>query len=224
MALDLKIRSNHLHYNGFNYFRSHAEEVLLGDVGEKCTPATQSNYLAVQGNVVRKQLKIHTVSRIDLKGMAVASADIGASVQVPGRGGLAAGIVAGGLASGELSLLKVSVLPKDIVALANDNPKNALTPLKQAGARGRLVHQVFVILEAKLAAVVGGAARFELEAEGAGIELQATGGLAGSSGASATISPGSTFAYALLDPVWDAKLQKNWTRIADWKDDQWSLY
>ncbi len=224
MALDLKIRNNHLHHNGFNYFRSHAEEVLLGDVGEKCTPATQSNYLAVQGNVVRKQLKIHTASRIDLKGMAVASADIGVSIQVPGRGGMNAGAVAGGLASGELSLLKLSVLPKDIVELANGNPKNALNPLKQAGARGRIVHQVYVVLEAKLAAVVGGAARFALEAEGAGIELLATGGLAGSSGASASISPGSTFAYALLDPVWDAHQQKNWKQIVDWKDDQWSLY
>lgn len=224
MALDLKIRNNHLHHNGFNYFRGHAEEVLLGDVGEKCTPATQTNYLAVQGHVVRKQLKIHTASRIDLEGLAVASGDVGVSIQVPGRGGLTAGAVAGGLATGELSLLKLSVPPKDVVALANDNPKHALNPLKQAGARGRIVHQVYVVLEAKLAAVFGGAARFEIEAEGAGLELQATGGLAGSGGVRATISPGSTFAYALLDPVWDANLQKNWKRIVDWKDDQWSLY
>jgi hypothetical protein len=224
MALDLKIRNNHLHHNGFNYFRGHAEEVLLGDVGEKCTPATQTNYLAVQGNVVRKQLKIHAASRIDLKGLAVASADIGGSIEVAGLGSLGAGAVAAGLASAELSLLKLSVLPKDIVALIHDNPKNALTPLKQAGARGRIVHQVYVLLQAKLAAVIGGAAGFTLEAEGAGVTLNATGGLAGASGASATLSPGSTFAYALLDPVWDANQQKNWKRIVDWKDDQWSLY
>lgn len=224
MTLDLKIRNNHLHHNGFNYFRGHAEEVLLGDVGSKQTPSTQTNYLAVQGNVVRKQLKIHTVSRIDLKGLAVASADIGGSLEVDGLGSLNAGAVAGGLASGELSLLKLSVLPKDIVALVHDNPKNALTPLKQAGSRGRIVHMVYVILQAKLAAVIGGAAGFTLEAEASGITLNATGGLAGASGASATLSPGSTFAYALLDPVWDANQQKNWKRIVDWKDDQWSLY
>lgn len=224
MALDLEIHDNHLHHNGFNYFRGHAEEVLLGDVGEKCTPATQTNYLAVQGNVVRKQLKIHTASRIDLQGLAVSGASIGGSLAVEGLGSLSAGAVAGGLASGELSLLKLSVLPKDIVALVHDNPKNALAPLKQAGSRGRIVYMVYVILQAKLAAVIGGAAGFTLQAEAGGITLNATGGLAGAGGARATLSPGSTFAYALLDPVWDAHQQKNWKRIVDWKDDQWSLY
>ena len=39
-----------------------------------------------------------------------------------------------------------------------------------------------------------------------------------------TITPGTTFAYLLLEPKWDASLKKNWKRIDGWEDDQWSLY
>lgn len=224
MTIDIQIRDNHLHFNGVNYFRGHAEEVMLGDVGEKRTPATQTNYLAVQGNVVRKNLQIHSTSVVSLKGVAIGGADIGLSIEVPGRGKLAAGSVASALASGELSLLKLSVLPAKLWGLVNDNPAKALEPLKAAGSRGRMVHQVWLILAAKTAAVVNSATGFEFSASGSALTLKASGGIGGSAGTSLTLSPGSTFAYLLLDPVWDARQQKNWTQVVGAKDDQWSLY
>lgn len=224
MTIDIQIRDNHLHFNGVNYFRGHAEEVLLGDVGEKCTPATQTNYLAVQGNVVRKNLQIHSSTVVSLKGAAIGSADIGLSIEVPGRGKLSAGSVASALVSGELTLLKLSVLPAKLWGLVNDNPAKALQPLKAAGSRGRMVHQVWTVLENKTAAVVDTATGFEIGVSGSSMTLTTRGGVGGSAGTSLTLSPGSTFAYLLLDPVWDAHQQKNWTRVTGAKDDQWSLY
>ncbi len=224
MTIDIQIRNNHLHFNGVNYFRGHAEEVLLGDVGEKCTPATQTNYLAVQGNVVRKNLQIHTTSMVSLKGAAIGSADIGLSIEVPGQGKLSAGSAANALASGELSLLKLSVLPSKLWGLVNDNPAKALQPLKAAGSGGRMVHQIWMLLAAKTAAVVNTATGFEFSTSGSSMTLKTSGGVGGSAGVSLTLSPGSTFAYLLLDPVWDARQQKNWTRVVGAKDDQWSLY
>ena len=38
------------------------------------------------------------------------------------------------------------------------------------------------------------------------------------------ISSGATFADLLLKPKWDANQQKNWKKIEDWEDDQWSLF
>jgi hypothetical protein len=224
MNIDIQIRDNHLHFNGVNYFRGHAEEVLLGDVGEKCTPATQTNYLAVQGGVVRKNLQIHSTSVVTLKGAAIGSADIGIGIDVPGMGKLSAGSVANALVSGELSLLKLSVLPAKLWGLVNDNPTKALQPLKAAGSGGRMVHQVWVLLAAKTAAVVNSATGFEIGTSGSAMTLKTSGGVGGSAGTSLTLSPGSTFAYLLLNPVWDARQQKNWTRVVDAKDDQWSLY
>jgi hypothetical protein len=42
--------------------------------------------------------------------------------------------------------------------------------------------------------------------------------------ATVQISSGATFAYLLLKPKWDANQQKNWKKIEDWEDDQWSLF
>jgi hypothetical protein len=224
MTIDAKIHDNHFHYNGVNYFRGHAEEVLLGDVGEKETPSTQENYLAVQGNVPRNKLKIHAASRIDIHTIDIDSKDIGVSIDVPGKGSVAAGSLATMIKDETLSLLKLSVLPKDIVGQANESPANALDPLKQAGNKGRLVHQVFLIVEMKTAVTFNSATTFEVTGQVGSVTVTAKGGLAGSGGATITVSPGGTFAYLLLKPKWDANLQKNWKYIDDWEDDQWSLY
>ena len=225
MSLDIKIRDNHLHFEGVNYFRGNASRVVLGDVGDKKTPSTQENYLDVRGNVVRKSLKIHKLTRFSLKGVQIASADIGAGLTIPGLGSLTAGGVATALREDELSLVHVSVLPKDIVELVNANPKNALEPLKACGNGGRIVHQVFAILAAKTAVVLASSARFEVTATVGGITIGGTGGVGGASGVQTSIDAGNSFAYLLLKPKWDANLQKNWRFIEEpGGDDQWSLY
>lgn len=225
MSLDIKIRDNHLHFEGLNYFRGNASRVLLGDVGDKKTPSTQENYLDVRGNVVRKNRKIHKVTRFSLKNMQLAGADIGGGLTIPGLGALTAGAVATALREDELSLIHVSVLPKDIVELVNANPKNALEPLKACGNGGRIVHQVFAILQSKTAVTLAGLARFDLNATVGGITINGTGGVGGGAGVVTTIDEGNSFAYLLLKVKWDAKLQKNWRRIEQTGgDDQWSLY
>jgi len=225
MSLDIQIRDNHLHFEGVNYFRGNASRVVLGDVGDKKTPSTQENYLDVRGNVVRKNLKIHKVTRFSLKGVQVASADIGGGLTIPGLGSLTAGGVATALREDELQLVHVSVLPKDLVALVNGNPKNALEPLKACGNGGRMVHQVFAILQAKTAVTLASSARFDVTATVGGITLSGTGGVGGGAGVVTTIDAGNSFAYLLLKPKWDANLQKNWRFVEEaGGDDQWSLY
>jgi hypothetical protein len=223
MGIDAKVRDSHFHLNGVNYFRGHADAVQLGDVGEKKTPATQENYLAVQESVPRRKLKIERATQIDIHGLALGSSDIGASITIPGVGVLGAGSVARQLEDQTLALVKLETLPKDIVAAANDSP-DVITELIRAGKAGRLVHQSFVILEMKTALNFTRATRFELSGTVKSWTVTATGGSAGASRTVVTITPGTTFAYLLLKPKWDANLKKNWTRIDDWEDDQWSLY
>lgn len=217
MGIDLQIRDDYLHFNGLGYFRGHADALLLGDVGCKRSSARRTPYLEPQGEVLRKNLPVHATSVVALKGKAVGRADVGIGVDVPGLGRLDAGAVAGGLASGELVLLKISVLPSRLWALANENPVKALRPLKAAGSKGRMLHQVFVVLQARLAAAAATAAGIELSGGSDAITLRL------GAGATLTLGRRSTFAYLLLDPVWDARQQKNWTRVVDAKEDPWSL-
>jgi hypothetical protein len=223
MAIDAKIRDNHFHLNGVNYFRGHADAVQFGDVGEKKTPSTQENYLAVQESVPRNKLKIERATQIDIHALALASSDIGASIAVPGLGSLGASTLARQLEDQTLSLVKLETLPKDIVAAANDSP-DVIAELIRVGNAGRLVHQVFVILEMKTALNFTRSTRFDVSGTVKSWTIAGTGGSGSASRTVVSITPGTTFAYLLLKPKWNANLKKNWTRIDDWEDDQWSLY
>jgi hypothetical protein len=214
-----KIRDNHFHFDGVNYFRGRAEAVLLGDVGERSTAPTQQNCLTVQANVPRAQLKIRRATQIDVHGIDIDTRDLKVGLTVPGVGHVDVGSVAQQLEDCSLSLVKLEVMPRDIVAAAKQSPQ-ALAELKRAGRAGRLVHQVFLLLENKTAAAVSTAG--SLTASGsAGVLTLASGG---GRGVTVEVVPGSTFAYLLLKPTSDARLRKDRDEIDDWDDEPWSLY
>ena len=221
MAIDLDVKDNHLHLDGINLFRGNANIVQLGSAGEKKTPSTQENYLSVEANIPVKKLKVNKVTVLTLNGARISGADVSASVDVPKVGTLSATAVAAKLKENTLKLVKIDVLPRDIVNAANDSPK-VLDALIRSGRGGRIAHQVVTVMEASTAETVRRGVTFSIEAGGSGPTLTAHAGATDL--ATVEISAGATFAYLLLKPKWDANQQKNWTKIDGWEDDQWSLY
>ncbi len=221
MAIDLDVKDNHLHLDGINLFRGNANVVQLGSVGEKKTPATQENYLSVEANIPVKKLDVHNVTVLTLNGVRISGADVSASVDVPKVGTLSASAVAAKLTENALKLVKIDVLPRNAVAAANESPK-VLDALRRAGRAGRIAHQVITVMDASTAETVRRGGTFSIESGDGGPELTVRAG--GTDVATVEISSGATFAYLLLKPKWDANQQKNWTRIEDWEDDQWSLF
>jgi hypothetical protein len=219
MAIDARVCGNHFHLNGVDYFRGHAEAVQIGDAGEKETLGAQESHLAARERVPRDRLKIQSATQIDLHRVAVSASDIGASITIPGVGLLGAATLARQLEDQTLTLVKLETLPQDIIAAANDAP-GVITALLRAGNAGRLVHQVFVILEMKTALNLTRSARFEVSGHG---ECWTITGI-GSSGSRTcvTLTPATSFAYLLLKPKWDVHPQQNKKRIAAWEDDPWS--
>jgi hypothetical protein len=208
MATDAEICDNHFRFEGIAYFRGHADAVQLGDAGEKRQPASQPSHLAVQACVARDKLAIGRATLIDVHAIAFSGSDIGTSVVVPGVGTLGA------------STLALETPAEDIVAAADESPA-VIAALVRAGSKGRLVHQVFVILEMKTALHFTCASSFE--ANGAGTAWSITGTRADGSRTVLTIVPGTTFAYLLLKPKRAANQQRHETRIEAWEEESWSL-
>ena len=80
MAIDIVIKNNHLQLDGVNFFRGNANNVQLGAVGGKKTPATQENYLMVEGSIPVKKLKVNNVIVLTLNGAHLSGADVNASL------------------------------------------------------------------------------------------------------------------------------------------------
>jgi hypothetical protein len=221
MAVDARVRDNHFHFNGVTYFRSHAEAVQFGDVGEKKTSSRRETYLAVRESVPRNQLKIERATQIDIHSVALGANDIGASITIPGVGSLGAATVARQLEDQTLSLVKLETLPRDIVAAANDSPA-VIAELVRVGDAGRLVHQAFVILEMKTALNLTRSIRFEVSGTTRSWAITGTSSSGSNSRTVVTIAPATTFAYGLLKPQWDASLTNDCKRIAGWEEEPWS--
>ena len=63
-------------FNGINYFRGGAEEVDLGDYGEKREPVFGANYLSVYKNIPFKKLKINDVTEVFINFKTTTESDI----------------------------------------------------------------------------------------------------------------------------------------------------
>lgn len=213
MATDVAVREDHFHFDGIDYFRGRAAAVQLGDVGEKKRPTGGPSHLAVHGRLPRHLLPIERVTRIDLDGVTVRGSDIEADVMVAEIGVLGCSTVARQLRDRTLCLIKVEAAARDVVAAANACA-GVLDALTRAGAAGRLVHQVFLVLETATAQRLSQATRWSIS--GASDDCVLT-GIGADSHCSVVVLPaGATFAYLLLTPVGLGK------RIADAASDPWS--
>jgi hypothetical protein len=213
LGTDATVREDHLRIDGVDYFRGHAGAVQLGAIGERRNPAGGHSHLAVQARLPRDKLPIERVTRVDLQGVTVRGSDVAVDIAVAEVGSLGASTVARLLQDKTLCLLKLEAAPRGVIAAANacNGPRDVLS---RAGKAGRLVHQVFVIVETATARDLTQATRWSLS--GADDDCMLTG--IGDDGRRSVVllAPGATFAYLLLRPTWLGK------RIADADCDLWS--
>lgn len=210
------VRDDHFHFDRVDYFRGHAAAVQLGDVGEKKRPAGGPSHLMVRARLPCEALPIERVTRIDLDGVTLRGSDIVADITVAEIGALGASTVARQLRDKTLCLVKVEAAAHDVIAAANTRVA-VLDALKRAGPAGRLVHQVFVILETATAHDLSQATCWSVSRVSDASSACVLTGL-GADGQRRTVAlaPGATFAYLLLEPIGLGQ------RIADAACDAWS--
>ena len=213
MGADAKVREDHFHFDGVDYFRGHAAAVQLGDVGEKKRAAAGHHHLDVKARLPRDKLRIERVTRVDLRGAVVRSSDIDVDITVAEVGALGASTVARQLEDKTLCLVKLEASHYDLIAAAN-SCGTALDVLSRANKGGRLVHQIFVVLQTATAQDLSQATRWSLS--GTHDDCVLTGFGEDGHRSVVVLAPGTTFAYLLLRPTWLGN------RIADAASDTWS--
>jgi hypothetical protein len=215
------VKDNHLNFNGVNYFRGHAEEVELGSYGEKRTPLTKMNYLEIKGRVPVPNMAKATSTIVDIDESKLSKNDLkggfkaiikGVPVKVDGEAAFIK------LTRNELKLVKFSVLNNDMKAALNKSPA-ALNDLRNYGKDARVAHQIFVVMEAKLATKYDNDVSVDLTVGKGPIKATLSGSHAAIGETTVEISAETTFAYLLLNIDWN----KDKTKVEDLDDDQWSL-
>jgi len=213
LGADAAVRDDHFRFDGVDYFRGHAGAVQLGDIGERRDPAGSHSHLAVRSRLPRDKLAIERVTRIDLQGVTVRGSDVDVDITVAELGSLGASTVARLLHDRTLCLVKLEAAPRGVIDAANECT-SPLDMLRRAGKAGRLVHQIFVIVETATANDLTQATSWSLS--GANEDCVLTGIGDDCRRSVVRLAPGATFAYLLLRPTWLGK------RIAEAERDLWS--
>jgi hypothetical protein len=215
------VNDNHLTYGGVGYFRGHAEEVELGSIGEKRSPLTKMNYLEVKDHIPAPKIGTAKSIKVDIDFTKTTKSSFGAIVTaiisgVPTK--LSGDMTFQKLKSYELSLVKFSVAVNQMKAAANNSP-DRLESLRGWGNDARIAHQVFVVVEAKVATQFDSNVTVNLSVGAKGLEATLSGSSSSSMTSVVPISAGTCFAYLLAKLDWN----KGKTEIEDLDDDQWSF-
>lgn len=186
--------------DGNRYFRRNAPAVAVGSYGPKKQPATQANYLAVNGNIRYDLLdgKVKKLKSVTVDWARERAADVEVGVDYY--------FVAGGTASfthkkaieAHLKLVRFHIEATPLESLLNKEANKVRQELKEEGGDARVCTSVWVVMDGKLAEKFD--TSLTLGASGTtpqGLTISASGGGAWSGSERITLAPGTVFAYAL---------------------------
>lgn len=226
------IKNNHIRFDGKDYFRGGAEDVQIGSYGEKKTPLFKANYLEVQSRLPPDKLRIRQavdatidVSKSDNFSVGVKAQAAGTIDGVPVEVSVDEKATMQRIREGHLRLVKLVMDNEDVRTAVNGTPE-VLDRLRGYGPDARIVHQVFVVMDARLfqSLTASGSMTVSGSAEIDGIKITATQSVSAGTTRSTTVtlSRGSVFAYGLVAIDWNKSGLKK-TNIKKLSDDQWGL-
>lgn len=217
---EVNITASSFKYGTITYFRGKAENVEMGSYGEKKTPFGGAPYLSVQNKVKSEYLngrvKFATRCEIDWSKQSQAAVEAN-DISYFGLG--VKGAVSGSYSkakSASLDLVKLAIDEGPLKTMLNNDASGARNFLRDEGGDGRIVPEIWVVMEAKLAEhfQTSGSISVSGTVNGVSADITASGGSQGTQ--TITISKGSTFAYLLFKVK---KWNSGKTKIEDLEDD-----
>ncbi len=207
--------------DGNRYFRRNAPAVSVGSYGEKKEPATQANYLAVEGHIKYDLLdgKIKKLKPVEIDWAREKKIDVEANVEwyfvVDGT----AKFTHGKAVEAHLKLIRFHIEQATLENILNKDANKVREELKKEGNDARVCSSLWAVMSGELAERFDTAV--ELEVSGnvtEGLSITAKGGASWSGSEKITFSPGTVFAYGLH------KVKKwNGDKIEEMEDDWQSL-
>jgi hypothetical protein len=207
-----KITEHYFEYETMKYFRGNAHQVGIGYFGEKKDPIGAKAYLAPYGHVKAEYLEGRVVygTRAKVNWAEVSQAELGAEANLKffglGKKG-AASFAYKDAKAARLELVNLAIIEGPLTKMLNKDADAARRYLAEEGSDGRIVGEVWVVVEAELGEYFDtyGAASGGVKAFGSTLDFTVSGGKQGA--ATITLSPGTTFAYKLY-------------KVKDWNKDK----
>jgi hypothetical protein len=218
-----KVTDSKFQYNGFNYFRGSAEDVVLASYGEKKTPVGKTHYLQRQDDIGRANLGKVTVTvsgpyNIDWE--SYTATDVNANISYLTAAGVTGSFSRQKAIDADLKLVKFSMSVGQQEKLLNDFAGTARNWMKDEGGDARIVGSVWVVMEASIATTIKNCGSITGAGAVSGFKVSIDVNKCTDSASSVDIPPGTTFAYGLYKVK---KWNKGKTKVEELEDDQAGL-
>ena len=215
--MSTKVTEHFFEFDTLKYFRGNAHQIELACYGEKKDPIGAKAYLSREAKVKREYVSNYVQKgkpvSINWKQASKAEVTVNGNVIVYG-----VNIQVGAeysyekLSSADLRVVPFFLTEAGMKKMLNQDAKPARDYLKREGNDGRIVSQIWIVMEAELSEIFTQSESIGVNIAGDLLKLTASG--KNNRVETITLSPGSTFAYALYKvKKWDGE------KIADMEDD-----
>lgn len=208
-----KVTDNFFEYGTVKYFRGKAENIQIGCFGDKRDPIGNKAWLDVEGPVKAEYLtgrvRFVTTTEVDWASSSKSAVEVNGLLRIFGVGVSTAFTGDyGDAVRGHLKLAKFVIDEGPLKKMLNEDATAARKYLADEGSDGRIVSEVWVVMEAELAEHFTTSSGFSIGVSAAGvaaIDVTANGGKHGTQTISMT--KGTSFAYLLH-------------KVTDWNEDK----
>lgn len=195
------LTENYFQFGVNKYFRGNAHLVRIGTYGEKKDPIGAKAYIDPEETVDTANLvsRVERGSPVSIDWSQSSQGEVevdGLQVKVFQVGATLAGSYSyAKLKTASLRLMNFNIPEASLRTMLNTQAGAARNFLAREGADGRIVSEVWVVLEATLSQHLETSSSFSASVSGTDIKLTASGGTSGTQ--TITLSRGSTFAYKM---------------------------
>lgn len=221
--MSVKISDSKFVYSRKSYFRAGCEDISLTSFGAKKTPLGKSNYLYVAGTVSADNLskvKVTTTGPYVIEWQKFTDNDVNVGINYLTAAGGQVGFNRSKAQKADLVLMKLSVQKLALKNLLNRHAGRARNYLRDEGNDGRIVSDVWIVMEAQLATRIktGGNISVTSPVGTSGFTLNIGGSTSSSTSSKVQIPENTCFAYLLAKvKKWD-KVNGEWM-VEELEDD-----
>lgn len=198
--MSVKITEHKFEYGAQGYFRGNAHLVEIGTYGEKKDPVGAKAYIDPEDKVSRDHL-VNIITKgkpvaVDWTQTSKAAVEVNGPVSVFGLNMEAAvAFTYEKIKSANLKLFNLSIDAGPLKTMLNTDADAARNFLAKEGNDGRIVSEVWVVMEAQLSEQFDTSGSVKVAVKGVDLNVTASGGKYGSQ--TITLSKGAIFAYKL---------------------------
>jgi len=222
----VKIRDKYFKYNGVKYFRTRSQAVVLGTCGHKLRPLGKANYVENFLNMSTRYFTDIIAQAVEIDYADSPAFSLGFDVKVPGIGSIGGDLSREVMRDMDLKLLNVSVGSGQVIDSINnlDEVKNGFFKLDRNGwKKRRIVSEVFTVVSAEIAETLTTSSSSQISGTIKGVEIELSPTTSNTQSSTIKLDAGTTFAYLLFKPRWNAVRYKNIETVVGGKLDQWGF-